>query len=278
MLKKIRIVLAAINLAGFFLLFLQPVAPDVFPWLEWLPKVQVIPGILSGYMIIFALIILFTLFFGRVYCSILCPLGLFQDIVALSASSTTRLGFMKAKPWLRATVMVIFIASLVAGLPALFSLFEPYSIFGRIIACFISSGRAIWRIVCGDTISFSIGFMPMMISFAMFAVISFMAIKHGRLWCNTMCPVGTILGYLSRFALFKIYIDKNACVRCGLCERICKSSCIDSSKYRIDASRCVVCFTCIKKCKHNAITFTHIFNNNIHYTQVMPDKDKQMPM
>ncbi len=88
-----------------------------------------------------------------------------------------------------------------------------------------------------------------------FAVLFAMAWRNGRLYCNSICPVGALLGLLSRFSLFKPRIHDHKCVHCGLCEKNCKSSCIDSEHRKIDYSRCVVCGDCMKACKTKAIQF-----------------------
>ena len=82
-----------------------------------------------------------------------------------------------------------------------------------------------------------------------------MAWKHGRTWCNTICPVGTILGLLSRFSLFKVRIDTAKCNGCGLCATKCKAACINSKEHAIDYSRCVDCFNCLGVCKQKALVY-----------------------
>ena len=61
---------------------------------------------------------------------------------------------------------------------------------------------------------------------------------------------------LFRSSLFKIRFHEDKCNQCGLCERNCKASCIDSKARSIDHSRCVSCFNCIGKCKRDAIKFS----------------------
>lgn len=89
-----------------------------------------------------------------------------------------------------------------------------------------------------------------------FLVIGFLAWKYGRTWCNTICPVGTLLGFLSRFSLFKVRIDTEKCNHCGLCATKCKASCINSPEQIIDYSRCVDCFDCLGECRQNALSYT----------------------
>lgn len=256
MLKKIRIALATLCLAGFFLLFLIPGAPDIFPGLELSAKMQLIPAVLAGSIVAVAVLMLLTLLCGRVYCSVLCPLGLLQDFLALTAPAG-RFRFRPAASGLRVVAVLFFIAAMAAGVPVLFSLVEPYSLFGRIVANVIAAGRAFRGMASGSNASlpWTTGAVPMATALVLFAVIAFMAWKYGRLWCNTVCPVGAFLGCLSRFALFRIRIADSACVGCGRCEKVCPSSCIDSKSRRVDASRCVACCNCMSVCRHQAVTF-----------------------
>lgn len=93
------------------------------------------------------------------------------------------------------------------------------------------------------------------IAIAMAVLVIILAWRNGRTYCNTICPVGTILGFLSRFSLFRISIDKEKCNKCTLCARNCKASCIDTANYQVDHSRCVACMNCIGKCKKDAIHY-----------------------
>ena len=65
--------------------------------------------------------------------------------------------------------------------------------------------------------------------------------RGGRTYCNTVCPVGTVLGFLSKYSLLKPVINTDKCVNCGICARKCKASCIDSKQHAIDYTRCVAC-------------------------------------
>ena len=87
------------------------------------------------------------------------------------------------------------------------------------------------------------------------AVIIF-AWRSGRGYCNTICPVGTFLGLISRFSLFKPVINLEKCNSCGSCGRHCKASCINTKAHEIDYSRCVVCMDCINNCSQGAISYS----------------------
>ena len=95
----------------------------------------------------------------------------------------------------------------------------------------------------------------MVIAAVVFVIVFILAWRNGRTYCNTVCPVGTVLGFLSRFSLLKMTIDGDKCVSCGLCAKKCKAACIDSKNHKIDYSRCVDCFDCIGECTHDAISY-----------------------
>ncbi|MDE6396675.1 MAG: 4Fe-4S dicluster domain-containing protein, partial [Muribaculaceae bacterium] len=90
-----------------------------------------------------------------------------------------------------------------------------------------------------------------------FVVVALFAWFTGRGYCNEICPVGTILGFLSRYSWLKPVIDGDKCNGCHSCERHCKSKCIDSANKAIDYSRCVACMDCIGSCRQKAISFRH---------------------
>ena len=87
-------------------------------------------------------------------------------------------------------------------------------------------------------------------------VLFVLAWRNGRTYCNTICPVGTVLGFISRYSIFKPVIDTSKCNSCGLCARNCKASCINAKAHEIDYSRCVACMDCLGKCKQGAIKYT----------------------
>ena len=87
-------------------------------------------------------------------------------------------------------------------------------------------------------------------------VLIYMAGKYGRLYCNTVCPVGTLLGWLSKYAIFRIELDQDKCIKCGKCAFSCKSGCISIKKMTVDHSRCVACYDCLPSCEDAAIHYT----------------------
>ena len=80
-LKNIRRILALVFIAGITLLFLLP-SKEVGGILGWMADIQFLPAVLSLNLVVIVALVLLTLVFGRIYCSVICPLGVFQDLVA----------------------------------------------------------------------------------------------------------------------------------------------------------------------------------------------------
>lgn len=271
MLKKIRIALATVFFAGVTLLFLD-FTGALHAWLGWMAKVQFLPAVLALNFIIVAVLLLITLLFGRVYCSVICPLGIMQDIISWIHGKTKkknrfRFTYSPARNWLRYTVLVLFIIGLVSGAHSIAILIAPYSAYGRIagnlLAPLYQWGNNFFAWIAeraGSYAFYSVDVWIKSVSTFITAVITFIVIgilawKHGRTWCNTICPVGTVLGFFSRFSVFAPVIDTDKCRNCGLCGKQCKASCINTKEHQIDYSRCVACMDCIDVCKDGAISY-----------------------
>lgn len=240
-------------------------------WFGWLAKVQLVPAILAVNVVIIVGLALLTLIFGRMYCAVICPLGVMQDGVSFVSGKRkgkkNRFRFSRALSWLRYSVLGVFIISLIAGVPAIFGLLEPYSAYGRIASNLFAPvyrlGNNLLAAFAERTDSYTFysteiwmkSWIVFGIALATLVVVGILAWRNGRTYCNTICPVGTLLGFISRFSIFRPTFDTEKCTRCGVCERHCKSSCIDSSAMTIDQSRCVTCFNCMDKCKIGAMKY-----------------------
>ena len=134
MLRKIRITLALIFFVGITLLFLD-FTGTLHLWLGWMAKVQLLPAVLALNLVVVVALVVLTLIFGRIYCSVVCPLGVMQDVIAWLHRKTAkkhRYRLTKAHNWLRYGVLTLFVACIIVGVPALVVLLAPYSSYGRI--------------------------------------------------------------------------------------------------------------------------------------------------
>lgn len=268
MLRKIRLTLAIVSLLLITLLFLD-FTGTLHAWFGWLAKIQFIPAVLALNAGVVVLLLLMTFLFGRIYCSVICPLGIFQDVVARIGRIGKKLPYSYSKPksWLRYGILALFVVAMVAGVSAFVSLLEPYSAYGRIVNNLFAPvwkwGNNLFAFIAERVDSYAfyhvdvwIKSLPTFIVAAVtLVVVVILAWRNGRTYCNTICPVGTILGFLSRYSLFRISIDEQKCNKCGLCARNCKAACINSKEANIDYSRCVACMDCIEKCNKKAIGY-----------------------
>ena len=269
MLRKIRITLGSVMFIGLSLLFLD-FTGTLHQWLSWMAKVQALEAVLALNVAVIAGLAVLTFLFGRIYCSIICPLGVMQDVFGWlgKKSKKNRYTFSKEYKWLRYGLLAIFIAGWLAGVGTIIELLAPYSAFGRICTMLL---QPLWML--GNNALASIaehyesyafyGVDVWMKSLPVFfialltlIIIAILAWRNGRTYCNTICPVGTVLSFISRFSLLKIHFDEDKCKNCSLCTKNCKAACIDFKNHKVDYSRCVVCGDCIKSCKFGALSYS----------------------
>lgn len=278
MLRIIRITLAAICFVAVTLLFLD-FTGTLHLWFGWLAKIQFLPAVLALNFVVIAILLVLTLLFGRIYCSVICPFGIFQDCVSNLSSrrkgKKARFSYSKEIKWLRYGVLVLFVIALVAGLNALVALLAPYSAYGRMVQSLLApvwqwgNNLLAWIAERQDSYAFVtkdvwLKSLPTLIVAAVtFVVVVVLAWRNGRTYCNTICPVGTTLSFFSRFAMFRPVIDKSKCKSCHACERKCKAVCIDVDNHKIDYSRCVDCFDCIDSCRLGALKYRFAWGRGV---------------
>lgn len=272
MLRKIRIGVSAILLALITLYFLD--FAELLPFqLKFLEEIQLLPALLALNIGVLVSLTVLTIVFGRVYCSSICPLGVYQDVVSRirkwtsSKKTKKRYKYLPPLNWLRYGFLALTVLGFVAGLHVLVGLLDPYSAFGRMT---VHLFKPVYQ--AGNNLMFSIfnafgnhtfykitiymlSISSLVVALITLAVVTVLAWRNGRIYCNTVCPVGTTLGVISRYSLFQIRFDSSACTLCGSCARSCKSSCIDFKKMTVDSSRCVACFDCVDVCKEAGLHY-----------------------
>ena len=280
-LKYTRIIIAALVFLGFsVVLFLN------FEWTKplaaWLTATQMVASYLefmrgNRLAVGFLLILVATWLFGRLYCSCLCPLGILQDVVIwgrhrLAKSKKWRRvlpkspQFVTSYGWLKYSLLCLFLACLVTGSTIIVTVLDPYSIFGRtmydIVRPVVATGYnlVVTLLEHSRIYSFpkmaigSIGLFNALSAWLMLATIVVLAWRSDRGYCNNICPVGSLLGLVSRFSLFKIRLQPK-CRQCKVCQSHCKGRCLDISAGRVDHANCVACFNCLGDCRQSAVVY-----------------------
>ena len=144
MLRRIRILLAAIFFIGITSLFLD-FSGTMQPCLGWMAKLQFLPSVLALNFISIVVVLGLTLAMGRLYCSVICPLGVMQDVFAWigkwrvfrknkKTKAANKYSHSKPKTWLRLSVLGLMVIMIIAGFNAGVMLLAPYSSYGRIVA------------------------------------------------------------------------------------------------------------------------------------------------
>ena len=276
MLRKLRIILSLFFFIAITLLVLD-FTGTLHRYLAWMAKIQLLPAILATNLIVVVALLAITLIMGRIYCSVICPLGIYQDVVAWLSRKLFCKGRRKynhiEKPVvhnaIRGSFLALFIILMVCGMLGVASLIAPYSSFARMVQTllqplYIMANNVLAGIAeKADSYAFyevdvwMHSGAVLTITLVTWLIISFMAARWGRLYCNSICPVGSLLGVLSRFSWLKPRIKDDKCIHCGLCERGCKAQAIKVTREGtvIDYTRCVDCFDCLDVCKHGALKF-----------------------
>lgn len=288
-LRRIRIVFSTLVFIFFFLVLVDFKFLIPAEYINALSYLQFIPSFIKFIDLKtlaaggFLFITILTLITGRTYCSFLCPLGIGQDLNSRIGGRLRkkfrRYGFKKPFTVLRYTLLAFtLIVTLVWGI-YMITLLDPYSIFARFMTFFakplIILINNFLSGILGKFDIYTLNNVPVkgftLIAYSVpavfFLLVGGLSLTKGRLYCNMICPVGTLLGLVSKISLFRIKINANDCTRCGRCSVRCKSSCIDFLKHDVDVTRCVSCFNCIYTCQDKAISYGIVsFKKKVHET------------
>lgn len=256
MMKKIyigRLVLAAAFFVATLLYFIigEAGAPEAIGRLKRLHMMPLYLAETAGVTIVWLLI---SLVWGRIYCSTVCPIGTLQDLMLRLRRRIPRLDkpfrYRRARK-MRHHILLIYIICVCASVAIFPLVIEPWFMTGNICTLFGShvmtsvwsryGFSAIWGILSG-TLSLIV-LLPW-------------ALLRGREFCNTICPLGTAMGYMSRYSAFQIMFDPDKCISCMKCEDNCRSNCIKVISRYVDNQRCVRCMECVAKCPADAIRYS----------------------
>ena len=270
MLRKIRIALATVMFIGITLLFLD-FTGTMHHWVSWMPKIQFLEAVLALNVVVIVALLVLTLVFGRIYCSVICPLGIMQDIFGWlgKKAKKNRYTYSKQKHALRVLFFGFMLIAIVLGGGTIVQMLAPYSAFGRICTNLLQpvymAGNNVLAAIAEHYDSYAFyhtnvwmrALPSLIISIVTLGILAVLAWRNGRTYCNTICPVGTALSVFAKFSWLKVHFDVDKCKNCSLCTKNCKAACIDYKTHTVDPLRCVVCGDCIKSCKFGALKYGH---------------------
>ncbi len=298
-LKKIRVVVSLfffLMIGLFFIDFRHYFSESFISGLlffQFVPSVLLFIKTLGIAAIGFILILVLTIFFGRVYCSSFCPLGTLQDFFSRFSNryilKRKRYRFSNAQNYLRFVILALTIILFISGTSLLVNLLDPYSNFGRFFTYFgkpavvetnnfISGILGKWGYYSLYPVKLpTIRIEVILVSLAMLILITWLSFARGRMYCNTVCPVGACLGLISRYSLVRVSIDENSCNQCGKCAAVCKAECMNIKTKQVDFSRCVACYNCLTACPGKGVkySFVNSLKPVVAVEEKEPDIDKR---
>lgn len=177
--------------------------------------------------VLFGLVILTTLLFGRFYCSTICPFGILQEFAGVIRGK--KKNSLHKNYWFKYLIAGLTFGGLIGGSALLIRYVDPYTNFGSAI---------------------SLSVFGIIFTLTVLAIVFF----KNRFFCTNICPVGCALGIISKFSLNKIYMDEN-CVKCGICANNCPAGCINHKEKTVDNELCIKCLKCLSVCPKGAIKF-----------------------
>ena len=288
-LKPLRVIISILLLAaGAGVFFFGPLLANAF--IRAYGYTQFVPSILKlifwtagPLSLIFIGLLIFVLLTGRLYCSSLCPLGTVQDAISRlglmvrNGKNRTQAGFTfhprpSYQTAIRWSITLASVVLLAAGSVFLAGLLDPFGIFGRFMnhLAFPAAAGVLNPLIGLSHLTgwYGLNYIRMptvtaaafLITLGFFICVAAMSFFRGRLYCNLICPVGTVLGLVNRAALFRIGFSPDLCTDCGACEADCKAECVSVAKRTIDLERCVDCFNCVQSCPSSALRFAPAFS------------------
>ena len=289
---RVTVALSVLLLITFIFVDFHHILPAF--WYKYLTYLQFIPSTFKFIKVVglistgFIVVLLLTLFFGRIYCSIICPLGILQDVVSFVSRKTIRKNikskYSKPNNVIRYSLLGLSILPLAFGSIVGLYWLDPYSNYGRIVS---DLGKPVYNLISNALASMLVKFgiysiAPVDISFLPWTILIFpviilfvivgLSFFRGRLYCNSICPVGTLLGLISKVSIFRIFIDKHTCTKCAKCSFVCKSECIGIKEQTVDMSRCVGCMNCLKACDKSGIHYQFAYSGKKKAEIIVPGK------
>jgi MauM/NapG family ferredoxin protein len=218
-----------------------------------------------------------TLALGRVWCGWLCPLGTLLEWVRLRSAHRWAASISPRWRAIKNVLLLVILAAALFGNLSLLVL-DPLTLFTRTMTTVVIPALN-YAVTSVEQAVYPIPFMRPVVSwlegvlrgpvlpviqpvFAQSAVLGLLFLGilalnglADRFWCRYLCPLGALLGLLSKVSLLRPSV-RPACNRCGQCVGACRLDAIDTSRgYEIIPSECTVCLDCLAACPEEGIGF-----------------------
>jgi ferredoxin-type protein NapH len=197
---------------------------------------------------LFFLIIIGTLFFARYWCSHICPVGGFMEMVSRIIPEKLKIDYSAIPaPAVRYGYLFAFVAAPLFGIGSICCSYCNFGVMPRLVGLiFNPSGIVYFLRISG------------MISLALVVILGFLS-KGGRGYCNFMCPVGAIDALINKLGAgfgLRMRVSKDKCTACGKCAEICPTWAIKVDEVaEISQLSCMPCRKCEVVCSVDAIGY-----------------------
>ncbi len=261
---------------------------------EWDPLVAV-TNALAGHALyrglLWCLVILIpTLFLGRFFCGWICPMGTLQHFVADMPSEAKRgkqrIDSNRYKRW-QTTKYVVLIAGLVAAFFGSMAIgwLDPFSLLVRSLGLSLlpavnfaaraglaplEHSHVAWIRTTGESLHTALQavfldfrqthFAQSLVLGVLFLVILAASLRVTRLWCRAICPLGALLGAVSRWSILGLHKDPASCDKCNRCLLHCQGGDDPIGGVPWRKSECLMCMNCVGACPHGSLQF-QLFRN-----------------
>ena len=256
---------------------------------EWDPLVALVNA-LAGHALyrglLWSLVILVpTMFLGRFFCGWICPMGTLQHWMGSWPSESKRgkqrIDSNRYKRWQTAKYVVL-LAGLVAAVfgSAVIGWLDPFSLLVRsfglsLLPAFNAGVRAVLAPMEQSHIGMirTVGeglhkalqaslldfrqthFAQGFVLGILFVLILAASLRVTRLWCRSICPLGALLGVVSRWSVFGLYKDPESCDHCNRCLLHCQGGDDPIGGVPWRKAECLMCMNCVGSCPHDGLAF-----------------------
>jgi MauM/NapG family ferredoxin protein len=288
MLTRTRRIVQGLFLALFLFLFIQTESKGLdelgYPvklFLDFDPLIFVTTLLASraveGLFWLSLIVVGLTVVLGRFFCGWVCPLGTLNNLAGSLRKKRTKppgAGWFRLKYY----ILVFILASSVFG-AQLAGIADPISLTIRSLSLAVypalsyaatSFFDGIYRLnlpgvtpaseILYDLLKKSVlpfqqpWFLQGVFLGALFLAILGLNLVQRRFWCRFLCPLGALLGLMSRYAILRREVSEE-CDSCGACAGVCQADAVPDGKEKWRASECLACNNCDDICPKNAVSF-----------------------
>ena len=210
-----------------------------------------IKNIFLGTFVLLGITLIIALLFRRAFCGYLCPFGAMQEFFGMLGRKIFKRQLVvnpkidKPLRWLKYIVLVLTIVMAWKTSEIWVSNYDPYSALAHIF----SPEELI---------------QDSLIGFILLIVTIIGSIVYDRFFCKYLCPAGALFGILSKVGLTKIKRDKDICIGCNKCSKVCPVN-IDVAKLdEVKTAECINCNKCVNECpKKGALEIKTVNNKKV---------------